>query len=130
MTDSQSQRMQVRDVPYDIYRAQMQNEAMEEAARLEMDKTVPGGRYLIGDVLVDANGEPVDEAADEYEDMKVGDLRAEAQRRGLAVSENAKKAELVAALEANDEAGDFANSENPPIEGGQNANPQTGKTGL
>lgn len=46
-------------------------EAAEEAARKNLDETVPGGRYLIGadaegkgGTLVDANGQPLDAKQD------------------------------------------------------------------
>jgi hypothetical protein len=123
------ERAQVRDIPYEAYRMQQQNEAMEEARRLEMDKTVPGGRYLIGETVVNANGDPVEGDVEEYEDMKVAALRRMAEERGIDVPDNAKKADLVAALEA-DDTGDFENSENPVIEGTAGENPQVGKTGL
>jgi hypothetical protein len=33
--------------------------AMEEGRALQMDKTVPGGRYRVGDQFVNADGEPI-----------------------------------------------------------------------
>lgn len=34
-------------------------EAQQEAERLQMDETIPGGKYKVGDQFVDANGKPV-----------------------------------------------------------------------
>ncbi len=34
-------------------------EAMTEGKALEMDVTVPGGKYKVGNTFVDANGEPL-----------------------------------------------------------------------
>ena len=48
-------------VPYEVYRARRATEARMEAVELEMDETVPGGRYLVGDQVVNANGEPIKE---------------------------------------------------------------------
>jgi hypothetical protein len=47
--------------------------AMAEGRALNMDETVPGGKYRVGNKLVDANGEPFkargkDKAEDEDED--------------------------------------------------------------
>lgn len=53
----------------------------------------------------DFGGPPEEEAA-EYSDMTKADLRAEADSRGLDVASDATKAEIVAALEEDDEAGD------------------------
>lgn len=36
-------------------------DAAEEAAARRMDETEDGGRYLVNDQLVDANGEPIKE---------------------------------------------------------------------
>jgi hypothetical protein len=33
--------------------------AMEEGRALNMDETVPGGRYRVGDKFVNADGEPI-----------------------------------------------------------------------
>lgn len=41
------------------YRMQLGVQAMEEAKVLGMDRTAPGGKYLIGDIWVDANGQPI-----------------------------------------------------------------------
>jgi hypothetical protein len=40
-------------------------ESLEAAANQKLDHTVPGGRYLIGGVLVNANGEPIKEETEE-----------------------------------------------------------------
>ena len=56
-----SDKVQIGPVPYEVYRAQQQNDAIQEAVALEMDKTVPGGRYLVGDQLVNADGEPIND---------------------------------------------------------------------
>ena len=34
-------------------------EAMADGKALEMDVTVPGGKYKVGDMFVNANGEPL-----------------------------------------------------------------------
>lgn len=36
-------------------------EAAEEAEQRKADETVPGGRYMVGDQLVNAEGKPVKE---------------------------------------------------------------------
>jgi hypothetical protein len=38
--------------------------AIEEGRALQMDTTVPGGRYRVGDQIVDANGEPIKDDKD------------------------------------------------------------------
>lgn len=43
-------------VPYEEYRAQRANEARIQAAKMGMDRTVPGGCYLVDGVWRDANG--------------------------------------------------------------------------
>lgn len=35
--------------------------AMADGRALEMDKTVPGGRYRVGDAIVNADGKPIEE---------------------------------------------------------------------
>lgn len=46
-------------IPPDVYRAREQARVMQEAANLGTSTTIPGGAYLVGGQLVDANGEPV-----------------------------------------------------------------------
>lgn len=46
-------------MPYEEYRAQQALAAQQEAAKLEMDETVAGGRYMAGDQVVDAEGKPL-----------------------------------------------------------------------
>ena len=43
------------------YRQRMISQSKSEAAELHSDETVSGGRYLVGDQLVNANGEPIKE---------------------------------------------------------------------
>lgn len=52
---------------------------------------------------VDNQPEPEEESEDSYAKWTVAELREEVAARDLGVSSNAKKAELVAALEADDE---------------------------
>jgi hypothetical protein len=60
MTDKQpSPVVAPMQVPYEEYRARQALEAQRQAEELQMDETVKGGRYLVGDQIVDANGEPV-----------------------------------------------------------------------
>lgn len=43
-------------IPPDVYRAREQARVMQEAATLGTSKTVPGGRFQVGDHFEDANG--------------------------------------------------------------------------
>jgi hypothetical protein len=43
----------------DTRRSRALADAQAEAVRLQMDETVPGGRYKLGDRFVDANGKEV-----------------------------------------------------------------------
>lgn len=55
------------NLPYEVYRAQQAQKAVEEAASTPIDQTVAGGRYLNADgTAVDANGKPI----------KAGDINA------------------------------------------------------
>lgn len=52
-----------------------------------MATTQPGGAYMVGGQLVDANGKPVKQAhAFDLENAKKADLIAEAERRGVTVT--------------------------------------------
>lgn len=44
------------------YRQQQIAQARTEAAGLNLDTTVPGGKYRVGDQWADANGQPIKEA--------------------------------------------------------------------
>lgn len=48
----------------DTRRSRALAEAQAEAARLQMDETVPGGRYKLGDRFVDCNGKEITDAKD------------------------------------------------------------------
>lgn len=55
-----SDRQQITVKPFEVQRAEAFAEAQAEAAKKELDKTVPGGRYVQPDgAVVDANGVPV-----------------------------------------------------------------------
>ena len=45
----------------DEYKQRMISESLEQSANQRLDHTRPGGAYLLGGVLVDANGNPIDE---------------------------------------------------------------------
>ena len=45
--------------PTDEQRAQAAMDAAAEAEENRADETVPGGRYMVGGQMVNANGEPV-----------------------------------------------------------------------
>jgi hypothetical protein len=46
-------------IPPDQYRSEMRAKVWRDAAELHMDETIPGGRYMVGGVLVDCNGKPI-----------------------------------------------------------------------
>jgi flagellar motor protein MotB len=39
-------------------------EAQQEAERLQLDETEPGGRYIVGGIAVNSEGAPLDEKKD------------------------------------------------------------------
>jgi hypothetical protein len=50
----------VTNVPFEVYKSNEYSAAQAEAARLAMDKTIPGGKYVnAAGQTVDANGEPL-----------------------------------------------------------------------
>ena len=81
-------------------------------AQQKIDETVPGGQFIVGGQMVNANGEPVKGAAKpaekpDYAAMKVEELKALAEKQGVEVKAASgdangrpNKADYVAALEA------------------------------
>lgn len=59
MSDTSGAQPLMPTMPYEVYRSQRAVEARMEAVEMKMDETEPGGRYLIGDQMVDAAGKPV-----------------------------------------------------------------------
>jgi hypothetical protein len=80
--------------------AKAQAEAQREAEAHPLDETVPGGRYKVGDRIVNSEGDAVGkEAGEDLSSMKVDELRSLAEEKGVEGFETMRKAELVAALE-------------------------------
>ncbi len=108
---SDTQNVPIAAIPYEIYRAQDAMKAYAEAAELKMDVAPEGGVYIneLG-VKVDANGQPIKEkpvqsmnvepAGGDYAAMTMAELRGLAEARRINVPADAKKVDLIVALEA------------------------------
>ncbi len=110
---SDTRNVPIAAIPYEIYRAQDAMKAYADAAELKMDMAPEGGVYIneTGQ-RVDANGQPIAaksvpasharSAGDDFAAMTVAELRELAETRRVDVPADAKKGDLIAALQSAD----------------------------
>lgn len=72
----------------DEYKQRAITESLEQAANLRLDHTRPGGAYLLGGVLVDANGLPITE---QEEGAALSDMNRASQEELDALAEEVKQ---------------------------------------